>query len=63
MLTFEESERRALLQKEWTRYKYQQFGEECEAISRLILSQEKALEELRKESEDLYQQAIQVRVW
>ncbi|XP_064599318.1 large ribosomal subunit protein mL40-like [Liolophura sinensis] len=60
VLTFEESERRALLQKEWTRYKYHQYGDECEAISRLILSQEKALEELRKESEELYQQAIQI---
>ena len=59
-LTFEESERRALLMKEWTRYKAQQYKAECVAVAIALNAQQVALQELREESEELYQLAIQV---
>lgn len=62
VLSFEESERRALLLKDWTRYKTKQHRNEMTIVARACRSQERALEELRKESEELYQSAIQVRV-
>ena len=61
VLSFDESERRALLHKEWTRYKTTQHRNEMTAVARVCRSQQRALEELRKESEELYQSAIQVR--
>lgn len=57
-LSFEESERRALLQKEWARYQYTKVKNELQDIDYLVASQQKALDELRLESEELYQQAI-----
>ena len=60
VLSFEESERRALLHKDWTRYKMKQHINEIMAVTRVRWSQQRALEELRKESEELYQSAIQV---
>ena len=60
VLSFEESERRALLHKDWTRYKTKQHNKEIMAVARVHGSQQRALEELRKESEELYQSAIQV---
>jgi len=60
VLSFEESERRALLLKDWTRYKTKQHYREMAAVTQLRWSQQRALEELRKESEELYQSAIQV---
>ncbi|KAK7499884.1 hypothetical protein BaRGS_00008975 [Batillaria attramentaria] len=59
VLTFEESESRALLQKEWSRYKFRQFTEETAMLSSLLASQERALEELKFESPELYQMALQ----
>jgi len=61
VLSFDESERRALLHKDWTRYKMQQHRNEVLALAQLRQSQSRALEELRKESEELYQSAVQVR--
>lgn len=61
-LTFDETERRALLHKDWSRYKLNQFVSEMSAVSRVLESQKHALAELRNESEELYQQAIQVHV-
>ncbi|XP_038065151.1 39S ribosomal protein L40, mitochondrial-like isoform X2 [Patiria miniata] len=58
-LTYEEQERRALLQKDWARHKFQEHVTETNLIQALLRSQEKALKELRAESEELYQQAIQ----
>ncbi|KAJ6656537.1 hypothetical protein lerEdw1_003662 [Lerista edwardsae] len=58
-ISFEESERRALLQKRWALYKQQQHKEEMKAIESLRAAQEEALKELRLESEELYQAAIQ----
>ncbi|XP_041471254.1 39S ribosomal protein L40, mitochondrial-like [Lytechinus variegatus] len=55
----ETSEERARLQKEWSRYKFQQHVRETNILKEAIRSQTKALEELRLESEELYQAAIQ----
>ncbi|KAG7481050.1 hypothetical protein MATL_G00062630 [Megalops atlanticus] len=57
-LPFEESERRALLLKEWSRYKQSQHKVEMEAISEALEAQREALEELKLESEELYQAAL-----
>jgi len=56
----EEAESRILLQKEWNRYKTQQHLANIQALDSIFYSQQKALDELRAESEDLYQEAIQV---
>lgn len=60
VLSFEESERRALLLKDWTRYKTTQHFREMAAVTGMCRSRQRALEELRTESEELYQSAIQV---
>jgi len=60
VLSFEESERRALLLKDWTRYKTKQHRDEMTKVAQVRWSQQRALEELRKESEELYESAIQV---
>ncbi|KAJ8005749.1 hypothetical protein DPEC_G00121130 [Dallia pectoralis] len=57
-LSFEESERRALLLKEWSRYKQTQHRAEMEAVRVAVETQREALEELRLESEELYQAAL-----
>nr|XP_015221316.1 PREDICTED: 39S ribosomal protein L40, mitochondrial [Lepisosteus oculatus] len=57
-LSFEESERRALLLKEWARYKQSQHEAEMKAIGSALEAQREALEELRLESEELYQAAV-----
>lgn len=57
-LSFEESERRALLHKEWTVFKLAQHQAEMAAIKGAMEAQRQALEELRLESEELYQAAL-----
>ena len=59
-LSYEESEQRALVRKEWTRYKLGEYLDLMRAVNGAMHSQQRALEELRAESEELYQQAIQV---
>ncbi|XP_067012899.1 large ribosomal subunit protein mL40 [Anabrus simplex] len=56
----EEAEERALLLKEWARYKHSQHLADLQMIDRIIFAQQKALDELRKESEELYLEAIQI---
>ncbi|XP_078581830.1 large ribosomal subunit protein mL40-like [Branchiostoma floridae x Branchiostoma japonicum] len=56
----EEQERRAALEKEWARFRRQQHVAEEAAISAMVTSQQRALQELRAESEELFQQAVQV---
>ncbi|KAK1801372.1 hypothetical protein P4O66_023050 [Electrophorus voltai] len=58
LLSFEESERRDLLLKEWSRYKHSQHQAEMTAIKDAIDAQKQALEELKMESEDLYKAAV-----
>ncbi|XP_038648955.1 39S ribosomal protein L40, mitochondrial isoform X4 [Scyliorhinus canicula] len=57
-LSVEETERRALLMKEWSRYKQKEHEKEAEIIQSMIEAQQQALQELRLESEELYQAAI-----
>lgn len=52
-------EQRALLEKRWTRHKMQEKLSDYQMVDKLLLSQQKALQELRYESEELYQEAIQ----
>jgi large subunit ribosomal protein L40 len=61
-LTPEEEEKRALLLKEWACYKHKQHMKDMQMIDRLIFAQQKALDELHQESEELYEAAIQV-IW
>ncbi|XP_031618563.1 39S ribosomal protein L40, mitochondrial [Contarinia nasturtii] len=58
-LNDEQRDYRALLQKDWTRYKRQQNLELNQICKQIFESQNKALQELRLESEVLYQAAIQ----
>ncbi|XP_067083968.1 39S ribosomal protein L40, mitochondrial [Osmerus mordax] len=57
-LSFEDSERRALLLKDWSRYKLEQHRAEMEAVGQALEAQAEALKELRLVSEDLYQAAL-----
>jgi len=59
-LSDEEIESRALLNKEWSRYKHQEYVKDIQAIDSIFYSQQKALDELKAESKELYQEAIQV---
>lgn len=58
-LSTNEVERRALLNKEWARFKHNSKVADFQTVDRILQSEMRALEELRTESEDLYQQAIQ----
>lgn len=58
-LSEEQLDSRDLIQKEWARYQTVQKNELHNVCLRLLRSQELALIELRKESEELYQAAIQ----
>ncbi|KAM4827743.1 large ribosomal subunit protein mL40 [Thomomys bottae] len=57
-LSFEESERRALLLKKWSRYKQQEHEAERNAITSMLKAQQEALQELKLESSELYTEAI-----
>ncbi|NXP66153.1 RM40 protein, partial [Chloropsis cyanopogon] len=57
-LSPEESERRVLLLKKWSVFKQKQAEAEKKAIQALVESQQEALQELRLESEELFQAAI-----
>ncbi|XP_023416771.1 large ribosomal subunit protein mL40 isoform X2 [Cavia porcellus] len=57
-LPFEESERRALLLKKWSVYKQQEHDMERDAIRAMLEAQQKALQELKLESPELYAEAI-----
>ncbi|XP_008301876.1 large ribosomal subunit protein mL40 [Stegastes partitus] len=57
-LSFEESEGRALLLKEWSRYKQKQHMAEVQAVELALEAQREALKELKLESEELYKAAL-----
>ncbi|ROI64785.1 39S ribosomal protein L40, mitochondrial [Anabarilius grahami] len=57
-LSFEESERRAHLLKEWSRYKRTQHQMEMDVIQEALEAQRQALDELKLESEELYKAAF-----
>ena len=53
-------EDRALTEKEWSRYAYRRHRDEIWRMDRIIISQQRALDELRDESEELYLAAIKM---
>ncbi|XP_067249560.1 39S ribosomal protein L40, mitochondrial isoform X1 [Chanodichthys erythropterus] len=57
-LSFEESERRAHLLKEWSRFKRTQHQTEMDVIQEALEAQRQALDELKLESEELYKAAV-----
>ncbi|KAI3372009.1 hypothetical protein L3Q82_006881 [Scortum barcoo] len=57
-LSFEESEDRALLLKEWCRYKQKQHMAEVQAVELALEAQMEALRELQLESPELYKAAL-----
>ncbi|GAB1598966.1 39S ribosomal protein L40, mitochondrial-like [Argonauta hians] len=59
-LPFEESENRTSLKKAWSVYQGEKFHHDLQAIDEAIAAQNEALSELRLESEELYQMAIQI---
>ncbi|XP_055847959.1 39S ribosomal protein L40, mitochondrial [Episyrphus balteatus] len=52
-------EQRVSLNKQWAAYKHKEKVADFQIIDRVLQSQMKALDELRKESEELYLEAIQ----
>ncbi|KAL0111890.1 hypothetical protein PUN28_013238 [Cardiocondyla obscurior] len=58
----EQKESRILLQKEWNKYKNKQHFNTIQAIDSISYSQQKALDELKAESEELYEEAIQIDI-
>ncbi|KAK3794241.1 hypothetical protein RRG08_039022 [Elysia crispata] len=60
VLSFEELEDRALLQKQWGRYKTNTWVHQQRVYDKLITAQDEALEELKAESDYLYKEALKV---
>lgn len=58
-LTTDILEKRVALEKSWATYKMKQKMLDLQTIDRIYLAQEKALSELKFESEELYEEAIQ----
>ncbi|XP_005077559.1 39S ribosomal protein L40, mitochondrial [Mesocricetus auratus] len=56
--SFEESEQRALLLKRWALYRQQEHEAERDAIKAMLDAQQEALQELKLESPELYEEAI-----
>lgn len=54
------AEQRILLEKKWSLFKQKQHLEDIQMLDKLMFSQQKALDHLKQESEELYQAAIQV---
>ncbi|CAH2295560.1 39S ribosomal L40, mitochondrial [Pelobates cultripes] len=57
-LPVEEQERRALLMKKWALHKQQEHEAEIKSVESLLEAQREALQELRLESEELYNAAM-----
>lgn len=55
----EENEYRMILMKKWAKYRNEEILKDYQAIDRMVSAQKKALDELRFESEELYEAAIQ----
>lgn len=59
-MTSEETTRRLMINRDWAKYKHQQHRQEVTFISRALKSQENALEQLKIESQELYDKALEV---
>ncbi|XP_072929772.1 large ribosomal subunit protein mL40 [Epargyreus clarus] len=57
-LTAEQVEARALLEKDWARYKRKEFMANIAQIDRIMSAQKRALDQLYEESEELYDEAV-----
>ncbi|CAH0550494.1 unnamed protein product [Brassicogethes aeneus] len=53
-------EKRILLEKKWALFKREQHLKDIQLIDRIGYSQQRAMDELRNESEELYQEALQI---
>jgi large subunit ribosomal protein L40 len=53
-------ENRAILEKQWAAYKKNQRLDDIQMLDRILFAQQRALDELRNESEELYQEAMQI---
>jgi large subunit ribosomal protein L40 len=51
-----------MLNRDWAKHKHRQHQQEITFLSRALQSQENALEQLKNESEELYEAAVQVRI-
>lgn len=61
-LSDEEVERRRLLEKEWSKYKQDQWLKDVLVIKSIIASQETALKELKAAPKQLYKKAVEVNI-
>lgn len=62
-LSEEEIERRRLLEREWTKYKQNQWLKDLRIIKSMLISQKTALKELKAVSKQLYKKAIEVNIY
>ncbi|MCL4131241.1 UNVERIFIED_CONTAM: hypothetical protein GTU68_002915 [Idotea baltica] len=59
-LSMEERDARHLLLKKWNQFKFEQHKQDLAMINRVLRAKEIALQELKEESEELYNEAIQL---
>ncbi|CAH2045141.1 unnamed protein product, partial [Iphiclides podalirius] len=57
-LSAQEVEARAIMQKEWSRYKHSEYIANIAQIDRIMAAQRRALDKLYEQSEDLYNEAV-----
>lgn len=62
-LSEEEIERRRLLEREWIKYKQDQWLKDLHVIKSMLTSQKTALEELKAVSKQLYKKAVEVNIY
>ncbi|CAH1981263.1 unnamed protein product [Acanthoscelides obtectus] len=58
-LSSELLEKRVMLMKKWSQFKHAEHLKDLQILDKLVYNQQKALDELQKESPELYYQAIQ----
>lgn len=63
VLTEAQIDERCVTIKSWAHYKLKEHLSDIQMIDGMLYSQQRALDELRNESEELYQQAIQVSLY
>lgn len=61
-LSEEEIGRRKLLEREWSKYKKDQWSKDVKVMKSIMVSQEIALKELKAVSKQLYKKAVEVSI-
>lgn len=61
-LSEEEIGRRKLLEREWSSYKQNQWLKDVHVMKSIMVSQERALKELKAVSKQLYKKAVEVSI-